>query len=207
MPEHDILRWSLFNIAFVHTLMLRLTQLGQNDGIDVAFFVSGGTGRCHYDGVIKWKHFPRYLPFVRGIHRSPVNFSHKGQWRGALMFSLIYARINGWVNNREAGDLRRHRAHYDVNVMITTTSGIVTSLCFHSYVWDSILFWGESHHWAKIVLLVPKFICSYFPRYRFNSLAYGSFWLKILISIYEIFSWLKWLMVQVSFVKFPQGDS
>ena len=33
------------------------------------------------------------------------------------MFSLIYARINDWVNNREAGDLRRHRGHYDVNVM------------------------------------------------------------------------------------------
>ena len=49
--------------------------------------------------------------------RSPVNSPHKGQWRGALMFSLICARINGWVNNGEAGDLRRHRAHYDVIVM------------------------------------------------------------------------------------------
>ena len=39
-----------------------------------------------YDDVIKWKHFPRYWPFVRGIHRSPVNSPHKGQWRGALMF-------------------------------------------------------------------------------------------------------------------------
>ena len=39
------------------------------------------------------------------------------QWRGALMFSLICSRINGWVNNREAGDLRRHHAHYDVIVM------------------------------------------------------------------------------------------
>ena len=62
--------------------------------------------------------FPRYWPFVLGIHRSPVNFSHKGQWRGTLMFSLICARINGWVNNREAGDLRRHRAHDDVIVII-----------------------------------------------------------------------------------------
>ena len=70
-----------------------------------------------YDDVIKWKHFPRYWPFVRGIHRSPVNTPHKGQWRGALMFSLICARINGWVNYREAGDLRRYRAHYDVIVM------------------------------------------------------------------------------------------
>ena len=34
-----------------------------------------------YDDVIKWKHFPRYWPFVRGIHRSPVNSRHKGQWR------------------------------------------------------------------------------------------------------------------------------
>ena len=33
------------------------------------------------------------------------------------MFSLMLARINGWVNNREAGDLRRHHAHYDVIVM------------------------------------------------------------------------------------------
>ena len=41
---------------------------------------------------------------------------HKGQWRGALMFSLICTRINGWVNNGDAGDLRRHRAHYDVTV-------------------------------------------------------------------------------------------
>ena len=64
------------------------------------------------------EHFPRNWPFVRGIHRSPVNSPHKGQWRGALMFSLIWVWINDWVNNREAGDLRRYRAHYDVIVMI-----------------------------------------------------------------------------------------
>ena len=70
----------------------------------------------HYD-VIKWKHFPRYWPFVRKNHQSPVNFPHKGQWRGALMFSLICVWINGWVNHREAGDLRCYRAHYKVTVM------------------------------------------------------------------------------------------
>ena len=43
----------------------------------------------YHDDVIKWKHFPRYWPFVWGIHRSPVNSPHKGQWHGALMFSLI----------------------------------------------------------------------------------------------------------------------
>ena len=42
-----------------------------------------------YDEVIKWKYFSRYWPFVRGIHRSPVKSPHKGQWRWALVFSLI----------------------------------------------------------------------------------------------------------------------
>ena len=70
-----------------------------------------------HDDVIKWKHFPRYWPCVRGIHRSPVNSPHKGQWRGTLMFPLICVRINGWINNPEAGDLRRHHAHCDVIVM------------------------------------------------------------------------------------------
>ena len=50
---------------------------------------------------------------VTGIHGPPVNFPHKCQWRGALMFSFIC----GWVNTRVAGHLRLHRAHYDVKVM------------------------------------------------------------------------------------------
>ena len=70
-----------------------------------------------HDDVIKWKHFPRHWPFVRGIQRSPVNSPHKGEWPGPLLFSLICVWINGWVNNREAGDLRRYRIHYDVIVM------------------------------------------------------------------------------------------
>ena len=67
----------------------------------------------------KWKHFPCNWPFVWGIQRSLGNSLHKGQWCGALMFSLIFAWINSWVNNHEAGDLRCHRTHYDVNVMPT----------------------------------------------------------------------------------------
>ena len=74
------------------------------------------TNPSSHDDVIKWKHFSRYWSFVWRIHRSPVNSPHKGQWRG-VVFSLICAWINGWVNNREAGDLRRQRAHCDVNVM------------------------------------------------------------------------------------------
>ena len=70
-----------------------------------------------YDDVTKWKHFPCHWPFVRRIHLSPVNSPHKGQWRGALMFSLICASINGWVNNREASDFRCHHTHCDITVM------------------------------------------------------------------------------------------
>ena len=76
--------------------------------------------RTIHDDVIKFKHFPRYWSFVRGIHQSLVNSPHKGQGRRALMFFcffFIYARVNGWVSNRDAGDLRRHSAHYDVIVM------------------------------------------------------------------------------------------
>ena len=94
-------------------------QKGQMRTIDVSL-LSGWTNcwahsrvvnklRLSHDDVIKWKHFPCCWYFVRGIHRSPVNSPHKGQWRGTLMFSLIYAWINRWVNSREAGDLRRHR--------------------------------------------------------------------------------------------------
>ena len=84
---------------------------------------------CH-DDVIKWKHFPRYWPFARRIHRSPVNSPHKGQWRGALMFSLICVWINDSVNNGEAGDLRRYRIHYDVIVMLIEASQLWQLWCF-----------------------------------------------------------------------------
>ena len=80
--------------------------------------------------IIKWEHFPRYWPLVWGIHRSPVNSPHKGQWRGALMFSFMRARINGWVNNREAGDWRRHHTHYDVSVMLVCFAAIIVQLIY-----------------------------------------------------------------------------
>ena len=83
-----------------------------------------------HDDVIKWKHFLRYWPFARGIHRAPVNSPHKGHWRGALMFSLICAWINGWVNTGEAGDLRCHRAHYDV-IAMSKSMQLVWQSCTH----------------------------------------------------------------------------
>ena len=61
--------------------------------------------------------FSALLAICAGNSPIAVNSPHKGQWRGALMFSLLCVWINGWVNNREACDLRRYRAHCDVTVM------------------------------------------------------------------------------------------
>ena len=97
--------------------------------------VINGMMSYKHDDVIKWKHFPRNWPFVREIHRSPVNFPHKGQWRGALMFSLINAWINDWLNNREAGDLRRQHGHYDVIVMVTNFTMSRVALSTTGWMW------------------------------------------------------------------------
>ena len=87
----------------------------------------------------------RNWPFVRGIHRWPVNSPHKGQWRGALMFSLICTWTSGWVNHRDTGNLRRHRAQYDVTILIwpsfITSNYHFTSRYFGGLkqeLWDNI---------------------------------------------------------------------
>ena len=97
----------------------------QKWSVGVFKFPCSKNGWADHDDIIKWKHFPHYWLFVQGIHRSPVNSPHKGQWRRALMSSLICTRINGWVNNGEAGDLRLHHAHYDVTVMCWVDVGYV----------------------------------------------------------------------------------
>ena len=69
----------------------------------------------NHDDVIKWKHFPCYWPFVPGIHRWSVNSPHKGQWHGALVFSLtcvLNKRLNkqywGWWFETPSRSLWRH---------------------------------------------------------------------------------------------------
>ena len=78
-----------------------------------------------HDDVIKWKHFLRYWSFVRGIQQSLVNSLRKDQWRGDLMFSVIFNWTNSWENNGDADDLRRHHAHYDVIVMFSMKFRVV----------------------------------------------------------------------------------
>ena len=73
--------------------------------------------------------FSALLALCAGNSPVPVNSPRKGQWRGALMLALICVWINDWVNNREAGDLRRHRGNYDVIVMYTYTESGQYSGC------------------------------------------------------------------------------
>ena len=93
--------------------------------------------------------FSALLAICAGNSPVPGEFpTHKGQWRGALMFSLICARINGWVNNGEAGDLRRHGVHYDVIIMIIVWANIKENIKVR--VTDPL--WREStgHRWIPL---------------------------------------------------------
>ena len=88
-------------------------------------FTTSESATCHCSlNNSWWRHqmetFSALLTLCEGNHRSPVNYPHKCQWHGALIFSLICVWTNGWANHRDAGDLRRHRVHYDVTVMCWT---------------------------------------------------------------------------------------
>ena len=111
--------WTLFQIEYELQLPVPSRQMISNASVFLCFLNKLSTTRSniritrtHFRGsfyfshndVIEWKHFPRCGPFVRGIQRSPVNSSHKGQWRGALMFSLICAWTDSWENNGDADD-------------------------------------------------------------------------------------------------------
>ena len=88
----------------------------------------GHTDICNcslHDEVIKWDIFRITGPLFEEF---TVEFPHKGRWRRALIFSLMCVWINGWVNNREADDLRRHRTHYDVTLMCALTCPCLTDV-------------------------------------------------------------------------------
>ena len=95
------------------------TYFGVSIALQGALLFESMFGR--WVGITWWRHQMESLSVLLALCVGnlpvPVNSPHKGQWRGALMFSLICVLINGWVNSREAGDMRCHRGHYDVNVM------------------------------------------------------------------------------------------
>ena len=107
----------------------------------IPFYLSSSISQIFHDDIIKWKHFLRHWPFVRGIHRSPVNSPHKGQWCWALMFSLICTWKRGWVNNWDARNLRRYHAHYDITVMCDF---FFTFPLFYLFIFLTLL--GKMYH-------------------------------------------------------------
>ena len=70
-----------------------------------------------HDDVMTWEGFPHYWPFSWWRHQMETFSASLAICAGNSWFTMICARINGWVNNGEAGDLRRHCTHYDVVVM------------------------------------------------------------------------------------------
>ena len=148
------------------------------------------------DHITWWRHqmetSSALLALCAGNSPAPVNSPHKGQWGGALMFSLISAWTNGWVNNRDAGDLRRHRVHYDVTVM-TLYFHILWLLHFFRLFWQ--IFWRNCRHWLYRNLSMPWFwnLCRNF-----------SFWQLPVHPAVKL--WLKWrqfiCVVQLYYITF-----
>ena len=112
----DIQIWQLF--SKLPYIMLGSKSLYRSRVILIERCCLTSIGNFIHDDVIKWKHFPRYWPFVRGIHRSRWIPRTKASDVEVWYFLWSVPEYNGWVNNREAGDLRRHRTHYDVSVML-----------------------------------------------------------------------------------------
>ena len=97
------------------------------------------------DDTIKWKHFPCYWSFVRGIHRSPVDSPHKGLWRGVLTFSLICAWTNSWANT-ETPVIR------DAIALVMTSLWCYAYLCHRS----SWCLWKVCRFWVKDISKTNK---------------------------------------------------
>ena len=105
-----------------------------------------------HDDIIKWKHFLHYWSFVQGIHWSPVNSPHKGQWCGAL----ICTWINGWINNGEAGDLRHHRTHYDVTITCCQIACLIVYYTCHFCVICLCRLWWQLNLLASYKLAIAS---------------------------------------------------
>ena len=88
----------------IYIWLLYVTEISTDD-----------TSALAHDDVIKCKHFPRHWPFCAG--NSTVTAEFPSQRPVTRVFSLICAWTNGWVNNRDSGNLMRHRAYNNVIVM------------------------------------------------------------------------------------------
>ena len=92
----------------IHGKYWRYHSPNENTNITHLKSLSHLSAYMGHHGTPWWRHqmgtFSALLALCAGIHRLPVNSPHEGPWRGALMFSLICAWTNDWVNNRDTGD-------------------------------------------------------------------------------------------------------
>ena len=139
----DILRQSKWQMTMIHQMFTRLkltymvTQCYERP-------FHNTVQRSHSSGshIGAWWHH-QMETFSALLALCALNSPHKGQWRGALVFSLICAWTNGWVNNRDAADLGRHRSHYDVTVMETCDRH---DLCTEDTLCEALVLFAGCHH-------------------------------------------------------------
>ena len=139
------------DVVLAHSIAWLFNCMSQ--GLPIWIFRHRCESHLGHKDVIKWKHFPRYWPFVRGIHRTSVIFLTKPvTWSFDVL--SICAWINGWVNNREAGDLRRHHAHYKAIVMVYNHHWFPAR-------WDlSFLWWPPANY--IIIVFGSNLVCIFY---------------------------------------------
>ena len=109
-----------------------------------------------------WHHqmetFSTLLAPCMGNSQSVVHCPHKGQWRGSLIFSLICAWINSWINTREAGDQFSSWHHTNTRKHTCMNYGIL----FHVSVIDinpCVSYYGGQIH-GMLVANMPSRVTS-----------------------------------------------
>ena len=181
LPARDLY---LSNIAADSIITVAATQVRLKFGVPRVICLQAINTDCDSTcDIVKWTHFPRYWLFVRGIHRPPVNYPPKGQWRGALMFSLICVWTNSWVNNRETGDLRRHHAYYAVSVMHDLAySPTITSLFILIILYGFITQHSRRRYWGnelteKLIHFICVLLSIIIYNYSLSTRLCGKIWL------------------------------
>ena len=130
----NALQWLQWYILCGHNKILELC--GMQNGISMATMMTSSNGNIF-----------RVTGPLCGEFTGPGEFPTQRPVTWSFDVSLIRVWINGWVNNRDAGDLRRHLGHYDVSVMrdrqslynayiAHVTFVAVSVFHFHSTLWS-----------------------------------------------------------------------
>ena len=136
--------------------------------------------------------FSALLALCVGNSPPPGEFPPKGQWHGALMFSLNCVWINSWINNREAGDLRRHRAHYDVIVMKSHANCHPFCGGWHNFATTATVFnlWNQTQSQSRTMCCFPVV-----SHWQLTFIIYSAWWNGFSLNNRSILTFMKWLVI------------